>query len=126
MPLILNSDLHYAVERDGLPRVADYDDGTQQVLYFDRGQVRSMLADEWLVQRGPLPVEPTPAESAAAERARAQQAEAARARREALRGQLRAAVAGKRVAQMTLPELRDLVGVLAEMAGLLDEDGVVR
>lgn len=60
-----------AVALDGLPRVADADDGSRHVLYLDAWPLpHSMLAADWLSTRGPLPTDPTPAQSAAAIAAR--------------------------------------------------------
>lgn len=111
MPRLLDYTIHEAVERDGQPRVGDYDDGTQQMLFKDGDLVRSVELAAW------------PAEQQALA-----QRESARTKRSALRASLRTAAAahrGKDARALTLPELRDLVLVLLEERGLLDDDGRV-
>lgn len=116
---LIDPSLHDAVEADGKPREAryltTYDDGTtgetQHMLYRDGEVVRSVALTDW------------PAEQAALA-AR----DAARAKRLALQASLRTAAQahrGKDARALTLPELRDLVLILLEERGLLDDDGRV-
>lgn len=129
MARLLDPERHFAVERDGLPRVADYDDGSQHVLYLDGDLVRSLAAADWLATRGPLPSDPTPQESAMAIAAR----ETGRATRQAdaiiLRSQIRTAaraLAGKKPTQWNTQELRELVALLLHDGGYLEGDAALR
>jgi hypothetical protein len=126
MPTLLNYATHQAVARDGLPRVADYDDGSQQVLFLDGDTVRSMPAADW---PPPLPTDPTPAEIAAAIAARQvaqQQAESdALALRQRVRTIAQSAV-GVQVDQLTAIQVRALIAVLLHKAGALDKSGAIR
>lgn len=111
MVLILDPAVHAAVEVDGLPREAGYDDGLVRMLYRDGAVARSCLLADWPAEQAAL----------AARDAERQQRTAARA---ALRAAL-TPIRGKQPAQWSLPELRDLVAVLLDQAGLLDSDGAV-
>lgn len=126
MPRLLDPERHYAVERDGLPRVADYDDGLQRVLYLDGAVVRSMPVTDW---PPPLPTEPTEAEIAAALAAREQgRQDALRdalALRQALRTKLASAV-GVQIDDLLVGQLRALVAYLLWREGALDKDLRVR
>ena len=112
MPLLIDGlQLSNAVLSDGQPRQATADDGTEHMLFRDGEVVRSVLLADW-------PAEQT------AQAAR----DAARAKRIALRQSISDAAqahAGKRANGLTLPELRDLVLVLLEERGMLDDDGNV-
>jgi hypothetical protein len=66
MSLIRDRSIHTAVERDGLPRVAAYDDGVDRVLFLDGEIVRSVEASAWT---DVLPTDPTPRCSGASGRA---------------------------------------------------------
>lgn len=124
------------VAEDGLPRVARYvevfDDDTtgaevEHVLYMDPAAPlpQSMAATDWLATRGPLPAGPTPQQITQALAAR----DAERAKIEQTKAGIRVALApmkGKKPAQWTLPEIRDLLAVLLDQAGFLDSDGGVR
>lgn len=126
-----------AVERDGLSRVAryrtEYDDGTQgetqHVLYRDGALVRSMLAADWLAQRGPLPTDPTQTEIdaalAAQEAARVQAAADTAALRQRVLGLAGSAV-GIQIDALTAGQVRALVALLLWKAGALDRNGAVR
>lgn len=125
MPRLLTPETHEAVAADGLPRVADYDDGSRHVLYWGGDRVRSLTEAEWLAQRGPLPTDPTPEQSAAAIAARAaaeQQAiQDAAALRQAIRAKL-ASAEGKRVDDLLVGELRALLAYLLWREGGIDKD----
>lgn len=129
MPTIRDTERHYAVERDGLPRVADYDDGSQQVLYLDGDLVRSMPTAEWLTMRGPLPADPTPEQvqaALAARRAAEQQAaQDAAALRQLVRTKAQSAV-GVAIDDLLVGQLRALVAILLHKEGALDKDGKIR
>ena len=112
MALLLDYTIHQAVERDGLPRVGDYDDGVQRMLYRDGHAIKSVTLPEW------------PAEQAALA---ARDAE--RAKHEAMRDGLGNAArlhVGKNVRQLTLPEIRDLFALFLEQQGMLDADGKIQ
>jgi hypothetical protein len=96
---------------DQQPRQATADDGSVHMLFLDGGVVRSVLLNDWPAEQLALAAR-----------------DAVRIKRQALRVALRSAAqahAGKRAGQLTLPELRDLVLILLEERGLLDEDGKV-
>lgn len=129
MPLILEPETHTAVEADGLPRVADYDDGSRHVLYLDSEIVRSLAEAEWVAQHGALPTMPTfekvqaALDARAAERA-ARSNEAVALRQAVIaRGQ---ALVGARADQLTGAELRDLFLVVLWDMGALNSDLTVR
>jgi len=129
MALLLDYTIHEAVARDGLPRVADYDDGTKQVLYLDGDRVRSMDVAAWLATRGPLPADPTPAERAAAIAAREAARQQALADAAALRQQvltIAQSAVGVRVDQLTAGQVRALFAVLLHKEGALKGDLTVR
>jgi hypothetical protein len=99
------------VETDGVPREATADDGSQHMLFRDGHLIRSCLLADW------------PAEQAALAAKEAQ-----RTKRAATQATLRAAltpIAGKKPQQWSVAELRDLVAVLLDQAGMLDADGAV-
>lgn len=128
MPLIREPEKHFAVERDHLPRAADYDDGAQRVLYWD-GVVRSMEAADWLAQRGPLPADPTQADIDAAVAAQ----EAARVQALADTVQLRQQVlnlaqsaVGVAINALTAAQVRALFAIVLWQEGALNKDGTVR
>ena len=127
MALLINGRaLADAVAADGLPRIADADDGSAHVLYLDGGRVRSMLASDW---PPPLPTDPTPEESAAAIAARETERGTRLADALLLRQQIRTAVrtlAGKKPAQWGVPELRALVALLLHEGGYLEGDAALR
>lgn len=122
MPTLLHFAIHEAVERDGLPRVGEYDDGSRHVLYLDGAVVRSMPAADW---PPPLPADPTPAEIAAAVAAReqaAQQADRDGAQlRQAIRTRLES-LAGKRIDDLLVGELKTLLLYLIAREGGIDKD----
>jgi hypothetical protein len=125
MPTLLDPEKHFAVEFDHLPRVADYDDGSQHVLYWDE-LVRSMAAEDW---PGPLPADPTPEESAAARQQIKQDEAQAEADADALRQRIlntAQSAVGVAYDQLTAAQLRALFGILLAKAGALDKNGVVR
>lgn|SRR5262245_55240876 len=126
MALILNPDIHDAVEGDGLPRVADYDDGVQRVLFLDGALVRSMLAADW---PPPLPVEPTPEQIvqalAAREQARQRAETEATQLRQLVRTKAQSAV-GVAIDDLMVGQLRALVAILLHKEGALDKDGKIR
>lgn len=123
MPLLRDGQrLYDAVMADGLPRIADADDGSQHVLYLDGEIVRSVEAKDW---SGPLPADPTPAESAAAIQAREATRVAARERRRARIRQAQSAV-GVKVGDLNPAQLRALTEILLLRAGALDADLAVR
>lgn len=130
MPRLLNPDTHFAVERDGLPRVGMYDDGLQKVLYLNGGEVvQSLTAAEWLATRGPLPADPTPQESAAAITARETARQAALADASALRQQvltIAQSAVGIRVDALTAGQVRALFAILLWKEGALKNDLTVR
>jgi hypothetical protein len=126
MSLIRDRSIHTAVERDGLPRVAAYDDGIDRVLFLDGEIVRSVEASAWI---DALPTDPTPAESVAAIAAR----EAERGNRQAaalLRRQrahdLAQSAVGVEVGALTPRQVEALLGLLLLRAGALDDDLLVR
>jgi len=125
------------VERDHLPRVAryraEYDDGsqgeTQHVLYWGGQIVQSMLAADWLAQRGALPTDPTQQESDAGVVALAQAEQQARQDTAQLRQQvlnLANSAVGVAVNALTAAQVRALVALLLLKAGALNTDGTVR
>lgn len=132
MPLLINGlTLFDAVAHDHLPRVAAADDGSRHVLYMENGSSspRSMLAADWLAQRGPLPADPTQAQIDAALAAIAQaeqqaQADAAQLRQQVL-ATLQSAV-GVRFIDLNNAQLKAIVEVLAWQAGALNKDTTVR
>lgn len=112
-----------AVVLDGLPRVAEADDGSRHVLYLDAGPLpRSMLAADW---PGPLPKEPTEAERMAALQDRKAKKEAAKTCRAAHIQKAQSAV-GVHVGQLTAPQLRALMENVLLLLGALDDDLQVR
>lgn len=129
MPLLLTPETHERVALDGLPRVAQYDDSSQHVLYLDGEVVRSLTDVEWLAQRGALPTDPTPAESAAAiaarETARGNRQAAALLRRQGMLALAESAV-GVKVGQLTPRQVEALLGVVLLGFGALDDDLSVR
>lgn len=97
------------VAADGLARQATADDGSKHMLFWDGTKVRSVRLADWPAEQIKLAAQG-----------------ATQTKRAALRTQLRTAAqahVGKSPQQLTLPELRDLVALLLEQAGLLDEDG---
>ena len=125
--LMRGLEIQEAVGRDGLPRVAQANDGTQDVMYLADGAhiAQSMSAAEWLAQRGPLPADPTQAEIDAA----LAQRDAERQKRQAMSNSLRGAAnahRGKTAALLTLPEMRDIMALWMDEKGLLDADGKIR
>jgi hypothetical protein len=132
MPLLINGlELSNAVTRDRLPRVADADDGSRHVLYMENGSPlpQSMLAADWLAQRGPLPTEPTQAESDAAVLAIAQAAAQAATDAAQLRQQiltLAQSAVGVRVDNLTAGQVRALVAILLRKADALNNDLTIR
>lgn len=127
MALILDYDKHLAVERDGLPRVAEYDDGIQRVIFLnDRGAIQSTEVANWI---GPLPPDPTPQEISAAIAAREAARQAAIQDAAALRQQIQTlagSAVGVRVDLLTAPQVRALVAILLWQAGALDRTGTVQ
>jgi hypothetical protein len=126
MSLIRDRSIHTAVERDGLPRVAAYDDGIDRVLFLDGEIVRSVEASAWI---DVLPTDPTPAESAAAIAARETERQAKRDKVAQAKAALRASlvpIVGKRAGQWSVAEVRDLLAVVLDALGLLDDDQAVR
>lgn len=126
MPRILDPTIHTAVERDGLPRVAAYDDGSQHVLYLENDVVRSMPAADW---PPPLPTEPTPEQIAAAIAARALAAQQAAQDAAALRQRvltLAQSAVGVQIDALTAPQVRALIAILLWQAGAIDRAGAVR
>lgn len=126
MPHILEPAIHFAVERDGLPRVAQYDDGVDRVLYLEGEIVHTMEARDW---PPPLPTDPTPAEIAAAIAARAAERAARSTEAAQLRQQVIAraqAVVGVRATDLTAAQLRDLFVAILWDAGALNPDLTVR
>lgn len=129
MPRLLDPTIHDAVAHDGLPRSARYadeDGGTSvHVLYWDGRIVRSLSDVEWLAQRGPLPADPTPAQIAAALAAQAaaeQQAQIDAAQtRQAIRARLDA-LAGKRVDDLLVGDLKTLLLYLVWREGGIDKE----
>lgn len=129
MTTLRNYGVHLAVERDGLARVADYDDDTRHVLYFNGGVVQSLSAADWLATRGPLPADPTPEQSAAAIAAREAAEQQAGQEAAALRQQvivLAQSAVGVRADLLTAPQVRALQAILLWQAGALDKAGAVR
>jgi len=129
MALLLDSRIHQAVERDGLPRVGSYDDGSQHVLYLDGDTVRSLSASDWIAQRGPLPIDPTPEQSAAAIAARVAAQQQADSDALALRQRVRAlaqSAVGIQIDQLTAVQVRALIAVLLQKAGAIDKSGAIR
>lgn len=130
MPRLLDYTIHEAVQADGLPRVADYDDDSRHVLYLNGGSVvQSLTAAEWLATRGPLPVDPTPGESAAAIAAREAALAAALAAAATKRAQILAiaqSTVGIRADLLTNLQLRALFGIILWEAGALDGGLLVR
>lgn len=111
----LLDDVTDLVRADGQPRTTrgvDQDGAESRHMVFRDGDaVRSCLIEDWPAEQQALAAR-----------------EAARTKRAALKQGLRAAAAahaGKRADALTLPELRDLVALLLEQAGMLDEDGQV-
>lgn len=129
---LIDPTVHEAVERDHLPRVARYahvQDGqivgeVRHVLYWDR-LVRSLSEADWLAQRGPLPADPTPQQSAAAvaalEQTAQQDAQDAAVLRQAIRTRLDA-LAGKRVDDLLVADLKTLLLYLVWREGGIDKD----
>jgi hypothetical protein len=123
-----------AVERDGLPRQAidQLGSGTIHVLYLENGSplAHSMLAADWLAQRGALPADPTQAEVDAAIAARAAAAVQAQADATALRQQvlgIAQGTVGMRIdATFTAAQLKALLAILLWKAGALDRTGAIR
>ena len=131
MGTLLDYSIYQAVMLDGLPRIADYDDGEQRVLYLNGSPLpASMLAADWLVQRGPLPVAPTQQEIDAAIAAREAARQQATADAAALRQQvltIAQSTVGVPINQVsTVAQLRALMAILLWQAGALDRAGAVR
>lgn len=126
MPRIIDPDTHFAVERDGLPRVAAYDDGSRHVLYLDGATVRSMSDADW---PPPLPAEPTAEQIAAAiaarEAARQQAAQDALALRQRVIMLAQSAV-GVQIDALTAAQVRALIALLLWQAGAIDRAGMVK
>jgi hypothetical protein len=126
MSLIRDRSIHTAVERDGLPRVAAYDDGIDRVLFLDGEIVRSVEASAWI---DVLPTDPTPAESAAAiaarETERGNRQAAALLRRQRARD-LAASAVGVKVGALTPRQVEALLGLLLWKAGALDDGLLIR
>jgi hypothetical protein len=119
MPCILDPTIHTAVERDGLPRLASYDDGSQHVLYLEDGLVRSKPLAEW----GDAPKEPTQAESDAAIQAR----DAAETTQRQLRRQVRQRardLKGKKPAEWNANDVKALLALLLLERGYLDGESL--
>ncbi len=123
----LSSDLARAVAADGLPRLAEDENGsgTLHVLYLEDDLVHSKLLSAW----GDAPKEPTPAEIDAAMQARAEnhlrRAQESLALRQRVRDLAQSAV-GVRIDLLSAPQVRALQAVLLWQAGALDKDGVVQ
>ena len=120
-----------AVERDGLPRQAvDLNgSGTTHVLYRDGRLVRSMLAADWLAQRGPLPTDPTQAQIDAAILARQQATQQALADAAQLRQQvltIAQSAVGVRVDGLTTRQLQAVLAILLRKEGALNPDLTIR
>lgn len=133
MNYFLDEDKSDLVSRDGFPRVVRGHDemgvATQHVQYESGGAVTSMLAAEWLAQRGPLPTDPTQAQIDAALAAQATADQQAQADAATLRQQvlvtLQSAV-GVRFIDLTNAQLKAVVEALAWKAGALNPDTAVR
>lgn len=124
MPRLLTPDTHFAVERDGLPRVAAYDDGSQHVLYLDGAIVRSMAVRDWAP---PLPRIPTQAESDTAAAALLVERQQQNSRRATERARAAGHVAvGTTVDSLTTPQLLGLVRAMAHSLGAVDDDGTIK
>ncbi len=130
MATLLDYRVHQAVEHDGLPRVADYDDGSRQVLYVNGGTVvQSMPATAWIAQRGPLPSEPTQVEIDAALTAQAIAEQQARTDAAQLRQQILTTLQGALgvpFVNLSTIQLKAVVAALAWRAGALNKDTTLR
>lgn len=122
---LLDPDKHTAVALDHLPRVARYADEqgveSRKVLYWTGRRVETLLEAEWLNTRGPLPTDPTPEQIAAALAARQQDTQDTAALRQAIRTRLDA-LAGKRVDDLLVGELKTLLLYLVCREGGVDKD----
>jgi hypothetical protein len=117
------------VALDGLPRAVMADDASQHVLYLEGEVVRSMLAADWLSQRGPLPSVPTQQEIDAAIAAREAARQQALADAAALRQQvltIAQSAVGVRADLLTAAQLRALFVVILWRDGAIDNALVVR
>ncbi len=129
MTTLLNYTIHQAVAHDGLPRVANYDDGSQQVLYLDGAIVRSMLATDWLTTRGPLPTDPTSDQVAAAIAAREAARQQALTDAAALRQQILTiaqGAVGTRIDLLTAAQTRALFAASLWRDGAVKADLTIR
>lgn len=125
MPL-LSQTIADAVKRDGLPRQATADDGSQHVLFLEGSSVRSMLAADW---PPPLPTDPTPAEIAAAIAAREAAAQQDAADALALRQRIitiAQSAVGQSIDTLATNQIVALVKCLLYRAGAIDKAGIVR
>lgn len=95
------------VAADQQPREATADDGSEHMLFWD-GKVRSVPVEQWSAMQQEL-AEKEAATARAAQRKATVKAKAA-------------AHAGKKVDQLSLPELREVVAVLLEERGALDDE----
>lgn len=100
------------VAADGLARQATADDGSVHMLFWDGAKVRSVPLADWPAEQARLSTQAT-----------------TQAKRAHLQQQIRVAAQahiGKRPQQLTLLEVRDLLAVLLERAGLIDDDGAIQ
>jgi len=125
MPL-LPQNIADAIKRDGLPRQATADDGSQHVLFLENETVRSMLVADW---PPPLPTDPTPEQIAAAIAARDAAEQQRRLDAVALRQRVLTVAngaVGKSIETLTAGEVRALVACLLYRASALDAAGIVQ
>lgn len=111
MPLLPQSTADL-VREDGTPRVCDADDGTQHMLYRDGGMVRSCLLGDWPAAQQDLA-------------AKQQAAIDAAALRQTIRDRL-TGMAGKRVDDVTVGELKTLLLYLVWREGGIAKDLTVK
>jgi hypothetical protein len=107
----LSKDIADQVVADGVAREADdlNGSGTRHMLFRNaHGIAQSCLVEDWPAVAADL---------AAAEQARQKRAQAKAALRQAL-----APIAGKRAGQWSVAEMRDLLAVVLDVLGLLDDD----
>jgi hypothetical protein len=126
MSLIRDRSIHTAVERDGLPRVAAYDDGIDRVLFLDGDVVRSVEASAW---QGVLPIDPTPEQSTAAIAARETERgnrQAATALKKQRTIDLAESAVGVQVGTLSPRQVEALLGLLLWKAGALDDGLLIR
>ncbi len=127
MATLLDFSIYQAVERDGLPRVAHYDDGIDRVLYLNGSPFpASMLASDW---PPPLPTAPTQPQIDAAIAARAAAAQAAATAAAALRQtiitQAQSAV-GLSINALNAGQRNALMACLFWQAGAIADDLTVK